>query len=99
MGFAHGYVIIGAGDLKSILKEVKTWGCSPSAWLRMPRATVSHLAEMTILFGPRKIEIQFDLPEGSRLQLSRLYFTLRGSALLELMAGAATLTFTLEPLN
>ena len=62
--------------------------------------------------GPfTKIEIQFDLPEGSRLQLSRLYFTLREvaqlfqrqpvprSALLELMAGAATLTFTLEPLN
>lgn len=62
--------------------------------------------------GPlTKIEIQFDLREGSRMQLSRLYFILRDvaqsfhrqlvpkSALMELTTGAATLTFMLEPLN
>ena len=58
-----------------------------------------------------KIEIQFALPESSRMQLSRLCFILRDvaqsfhrqlvprSALMELTTGAATLTFTLEPLN
>jgi hypothetical protein len=60
--------------------------------------------------GPlTKLEIQFDLPEGSRMQLSRLYFILRDvaqsfdrrlvpkSALMELTACVATLTFMLEP--
>ena len=58
-----------------------------------------------------KIEIQFDLPERLRMQLSRLYFVFREvaqsfqrqlvprSALMELTAGAATLTFMVEPLN
>jgi hypothetical protein len=57
------------------------------------------------------IEIQFELPERSRIRLSRLYFILREvaqlfhrqlvprSALMELAAGGATLTFMLEPLN
>ena len=66
----------------------------------------------TIQNGPRiQIEIQFDLPKRSRLRLSRLYYLLGEvaqlsqrrvvprSALMELAAGAATLTFTLESLN
>jgi hypothetical protein len=66
----------------------------------------------SIQTGPLiKIEIQFDHPESSRMQLSRLYFILREvaesfghqllpkSALMELSAGPATLTFILEPLN